>query len=50
MDSLFNSRKLFTVLSIANALGHGVVRTHGRGVPPGVIQVEEKNMNHAKSL
>ncbi len=50
MDNLFNSQKLFTVLYIAKALAHGVVRTHGRGMPPGVIQVEEKNVKLAKTL
>jgi len=43
MDNLFNSRKLFTALYLAKALAHGVVRTNGRGVPPSVIQTEEKN-------
>ena len=44
MDNLFNSRKLFTALYKAKALVHGVVRTAGRGLPPSVRQLEEKNM------
>ena len=50
MDNLFNSRKLFTALYLAKALAHGVVRTHGRGVPPGVLQIEEKNAKRAEAL
>jgi hypothetical protein len=34
----------------AKALGHGVVRQHGRGVPPQVVQKEEKNVAQAERL
>jgi hypothetical protein len=50
MDNLFNSQKLFTALYLAKALGHGVARTNGRGIPPSVIQKEEKNANAAAAL
>jgi hypothetical protein len=50
MDNLFNSRKLFTALYLAKALAHGVVRTTGRGLPPSVRQVEEKNVREAQKL
>ena len=50
MDNLFNSRKLFTALFMAKALGHGVVRTTGRGLPPSVRQLEEKNVKEAQKL
>ena len=49
-DNLFNSRKLFTALYKAQALAHGVVRTHGRGFPSGVVQSEEKNVRKAALL
>jgi hypothetical protein len=50
MDNLFNSQKLFTALHIAEALAHGVARTNRRGVPPLIIQKEEKNKDRAKKL
>ena len=50
MDNLFNSEKLFTALHIAESLAHGVARTSGRGVPPSIIQREEKNRDRAKKL
>jgi hypothetical protein len=50
MDNLFNSQKLFTALHIAEALAHGFARTNGRGVPPLIIQKEEKNKDRAKKL
>ena len=50
MDNLFNSRKLFTALYLAKALAHGVVCTHGRGLPPRVLQTEEKNGKRAEVL
>ena len=50
MDNLFNSRKLFTALYMAKALAHGVVRTTGRGLPPSVRQLEEKNVKEAQKL
>ena len=50
MDNLFNSRKLFTALYLAKALRHGVVRTSGRGFPPSVRQLEEKNVREAQKL
>jgi hypothetical protein len=40
MDNLFNSRKLFTA----------AVRTTGRGLPPSVRQLEEKNLKEAMKL
>ena len=50
MDNLFNSRKLFTALQICEALGHDVVRTNGQGLPPLIIQKEEKNVGRAEKL
>jgi len=50
MDNLFNSVKLFTALYRERTLAHGVVRTHGRGLPDAVIQREEKNVKRAESL
>jgi hypothetical protein len=50
MDNLFNSEKLFTALHIAESLAHGVARTSGRGVPPSIIQREEKNRDRAEKL
>ncbi len=50
MDNLFNSQKLFMALHIAEALAHGVACTNGRGVPPLIIQKEEKNKDCAEKL
>jgi hypothetical protein len=50
MDNLFNSQKLFTALYRTQALAHGVARTNGRGIPPSIIQSEEKNVKLAESL
>ena len=54
MDNLFNSQKLFTALHIdiaeVLALAHGVACTNRRGVPPSIIQKEEKNKDHAEKL
>ena len=50
MDNLFNSHKLFSALYLAQALAHGVARTNGRGIPPSIIQREEKNVKLAESL
>jgi hypothetical protein len=50
MDNLFNSVKLFQALYLAKALAHGVARTSGCGVPPSVIQKEEKNKDRAEKL
>jgi hypothetical protein len=50
MDNLFNSRKLFTALYMAKALAHGVARTTGRGLPPLVRQLEEKNVKEAQKV
>jgi hypothetical protein len=50
MDNLFNLQKLFTALHIAEALAHGVARTNRRGVPPLIIQKEEKNKDRAEKL
>jgi hypothetical protein len=50
MDNLFNSQKSFTALHIAEALAHGVAHTNGLGVPPSIIQKEEKNKDCAEKL
>ncbi len=50
MDNLFNLQKLFTALYLAQALAHGVARTNGHGIPPSIIQREEKNVKLAESL
>jgi hypothetical protein len=50
MDNLFNLQKLFGALYIVEALAHGVARTNGRGLPPIIIQWEEKNVKLAESL
>jgi hypothetical protein len=50
MDNLFNSQKLFTALYLAQQLAHGVARTNGRGIPPSIIQQEEKNVKRAETL
>jgi hypothetical protein len=50
MDNLFNSQKLFTALHTAEALAHDVARANGRGVPPSIIQKEEKNKDRAEKL
>jgi len=50
MDNLFNSQKLFSALYLAQALAHSVARTNGRGIPPSIIQQEEKNLRLAESL
>jgi hypothetical protein len=50
IDNLFNSHKLFMALYQAKALGHGVVRPHGRGMPPQIVQMEEKNVAQAERL
>jgi hypothetical protein len=50
MDNLFNSKKLYTALYMAECLGHGVARTSGRGIPPSIIQREEKNKAAAEKL
>jgi hypothetical protein len=50
MDNLFNSHKLFSALYLAEALAHGVARTNGRGIPPSIIQREEKNVRLAERL
>ena len=50
MDNLFNSVKLFTGLYQVEALAHRVARTHGRGLPPSVIQKEEPNLKKAEKL
>ena len=48
--TLFNSQKLYTALYQAETLAHGVSRTHGRGFPPLIIQLEVKNKNEAERL
>jgi hypothetical protein len=50
VDNLLNSEMLFTALHIAESLAHGVARTSGHGVPPSIIQREEKNRDRAKKL
>jgi hypothetical protein len=50
MDNLFDSQKLFMALHIAEALEHGFACTNGRGVPPSIIQKEEKNKDRAEKL
>ena len=50
MDNLFNSQKLFMVLHIAEVLVHGVAHTNRRGVPPLIIQKEEKNKDCTEKL
>ena len=50
MDNLFNSQKLFMGLYLVKCLAHGVVRTTGRGLPPLVRQLEEKNVKEAMKL
>jgi len=50
MDNLFNSKKLYKALFRTKALAHGVGRTNGRGIPPSIIQKEEKNINRAEQL
>ena len=50
MDNLFNSKKLYTALYMAECLAHGVARTSGRGIPPSIIQREEKNKVAAEKL
>ena len=50
MDNLFNLQKLFSALYIVEVLAHSVARTNGRGLPPSIIQREEKNVKLAESL
>ncbi len=50
MDNLFNLQKLFSAFYMVEALAHGVARTNGRGLPPSIIQWEEKNAKLAESL
>jgi len=50
MDNLFNSRKLFSALYRAKSLASGVTRRSGRGLPPSIIQLEEKNVKKAAAL
>ena len=50
MDNLFNLQNLFTALHIAEALAHGVAHTIGHGVPPSIIQKEEKNKDRTEKL
>ena len=50
MENLFNSKKLYKALYRTEALAHGVARTNGQGIPPSIIQKEEKNINRAEQL
>jgi hypothetical protein len=50
MDNLFNLQNLFSVLYMVEALAHGVARINGRGLPPSIIQREEKNAKLSESL
>ncbi len=38
MDNLFNLKKLYTALYMAECLAHGIAQTSGRGIPPSIIQ------------
>ncbi len=50
MDNLFNSKKLYEALYRTEALSHGVAHTKGQGIPPSIIQKEEKNISRAEQL
>jgi hypothetical protein len=50
MDNLFNSKKLYEALYKTEALAHGVAHTNGQGIPPLIIQTEEKSINCAEQL
>jgi hypothetical protein len=50
MDNLVNSKKLYKALYTTEALVHGVACTNGWGIPPSIIQKEEKNINCAEQL
>jgi hypothetical protein len=50
MDNLFNSQTLFTALHICKTLGHSVACINGPGIPPSIIQKEEKNVARAQQL
>ncbi len=50
MDNLFNSKKLYEALYRTEALAHGVVHTNRQGIPPSIIQKEEKNISCAEQL
>ena len=50
MGNLFNSKKLYEALYRTEALAHGVARTNGQGIPPLIIQKEEKNVLCAEQL
>jgi hypothetical protein len=43
MDNLYNSVKLFNGMYRVEALVHGVAWTNGRGLPPSIVQREEKS-------
>ena len=48
--SLFNSKKLYKALCRTKALVHGVVHTNGQGIPPSIIQKEEKSISCIEQL
>jgi hypothetical protein len=50
MENLFNSKKLYKALYKTEALVYGVAHTNGQGIPPWIIQKEEKNINCAEQL
>jgi hypothetical protein len=51
MDNLFNSKKLYEAfLYRTEALAHRVAHTNGQGIPPSIIQNEEKNISGAEQL
>lgn len=50
MDNLFNSVKLFQAWYQAKALAHGVAQTSRHGLPPSIIQKEEKNKDQVEKL
>ena len=45
MDNLYNLKKLYEALYRTEALAHGVALTNGQGIPPSIIQKEERNIN-----
>jgi hypothetical protein len=50
MDNLFNAKKLYKALYRTEGLAHGVACTNGQGIPPSIIQKEEKNITCAEQL
>jgi hypothetical protein len=50
IDNIFNSRKLFKMLHMAQCLVHSIMQTTGCGLPLSVRQLEEKNVREAQKL